>query len=750
MWGAIKTWRSRLGAIPLGLLTVTLLVLLSSYSIYSIWLSVQPFAGQTVNLAGRQRMLSQQIAKQCLLLVEEPSVEGRIRLRQSTYEILTEFRRVQHGLDRGDKSLGLSGENTAGTRTVLARMTPNVTLLAGGVETIYRLSPHDLLRLTNESSELRGILGAADSLIVNYDDFLREYIAGAEREIVRHKVLEIAVFIAAFLVILQVQFLARGLGSQIRHLGDRLSGKSRLLEQEILARRSSEEERRLMVAAFEQANDSIIVTDASGKVRYVNPAFARSTGYSSEEILGKTQSVLNSGEQDSEFYRRLWNTIGSGQPWRGQMVNRRKDGTLHIESQSIFPIRDGTGHITHYAGIKRDITREVEMEKQLRESQRLEAIGVLASGVAHDFNNLLTPILGHAQLLASEVPVTDPAYPSLEVIRQSAERAADLTRSLLAFGRKQPPALKDLDLNGEVSALAPILRRLIGAPIEVRMRLDPELGYVSADPSQIQQVILNLAINARDAMPAGGTLTVETANVSLNKPTAGLPADLVPGNYVSLSVRDTGQGMDAETRSRIFEPFFTTKPPGKGTGLGLSIVFGIVIRHKGYIAVDSAPGQGSRFTVYLPRKECDPEKAQPVREPTRPARGVERVLIVDDEEGIRNLVQSALTGQGYDAVSVASPEDALALIESPGQTFALLITDSSMPGMNGPELARRARQAQPCLKILCVSGNPRDFGSCLETPDTPLPLLAKPFSVFALYDKVREVLDGAKPSSPQG
>ena len=461
MLGVMKYSRGRLGSIFIHLLAVSLLVLLCGYSIYSISLSVEPFAGQTVNLAGRQRMLSERIAKETLILVRERTVERRIRSRQRSYATAVQIRRVQQGLERGDKSLDLSGENTDATRQILARMAPSVEQLTGNIEAIYRLSPQDLVRLSIDSAEVLAILGETESLVVDYDGFMREYIAGAEQKVARHKVLEIAAFISAFLMVLYFQLVAHGRGRQIELIIARLTGKRSQLRREFLARRRTEEEHRLMVAAFEQAHESIVITDASGTVRYVNAAYVRNTGYPKEEILGQTQRILKSEAQDAEFYHQLWSTISSGQPWRGQMVNRRKDGTLLTEAQSIFPIADRKGKIRHYGGVKHDITREVELEAQLRQSQKLESLGRLAGGVAHDFNNMLQVIKGYAELAASGAGDPLLVSESLGQVMHASDLAAELTRHLLAFSRQQVLKQSLVQLDVVVQDSLKMARRLL-------------------------------------------------------------------------------------------------------------------------------------------------------------------------------------------------------------------------------------------------------------------------------------------------
>ncbi len=575
MLGYLQTWRKKLGAISLSLVVSAALALICGYAVYSLWLSVQPFAGQTVNLAGRQRALAQQIAKDTLMLVQEPSVERRLRLRQSTHEAAAQFARVQQGFVRGDKSLGISGVNTANVRRALVQMDPAARLLTGSVETINGLGADDLMRLSIAAPEVQGMLGAVEALALNYDDFIRDYIAGAERQEVRHNVLEIGVYVAAFLVLLHAQLLSRRLNRQMERLGAGMGGRSRMLRREILARRHSEEQHRLLIAAVEQAFESFVITDASGTILYVNPAFLRNTGYSREEILGQNPRILKSGKQDPEFYRRLWSTINSGEAWQGQMINRRKDGTLCTEAEAIFPIRDQNSRIRHFAAIKHDITREIEMEKQLRESQRLEAIGVLAGGIAHDFNNILTPIIGFTTLTLDLVPWKSEAHYNLGMILSAANRAKDLVMEIRNGVRQSKDPAQAIKLQAITQQVLNLIRSTAAKSIEIVQDIPAQLPAVRGEPSDAHRLLMNLCVNACQAMPEGGQLGISLRSVKLTE-TAGYLGDPAPGDFVRIEVKDSGHGMSEETQAHVFEPYFTTRQNSTGTGLGLFLVFNIV------------------------------------------------------------------------------------------------------------------------------------------------------------------------------
>jgi len=381
-------------------------------------------------------------------------------------------------------------------------------------------------------------------------------------------------------------------------------------------------------------------------------------------------------------------------------------------------------------GTVQDITDRRRLEEQLLQSQKMEAIGRLAGGVAHDFNNLLTAIIGYADLLARRVQGTPRLEHNVAEILEAAERAAGLTRQLLAFSRKQVLQPRVLSLNATVSEMENMLRRLIGEDIQLLTRLDAGLGQVRADPTQIEQVILNLAVNARDAMPRGGTLTVETGN-----------ADLEEGRFVMLAVSDTGVGMDAETRSRVFEPFFTTKEPGKGTGLGLAMVYGIVAQSGGTIRVSSEPGQGTTFRVRLPRVDEEVAVEGPRGAETPADGGTETVLVAEDEDGVRGLICEILQGLGYHVLEAPRPEAAIHTLAEGGPRVHLLLTDVVMPGMDGRQLAERLTALQPGLRVLYMSGYTGEAIAEHGVLDQGTQLLQKPFTPDALARKVREVLD---------
>jgi signal transduction histidine kinase/ActR/RegA family two-component response regulator len=386
------------------------------------------------------------------------------------------------------------------------------------------------------------------------------------------------------------------------------------------------------------------------------------------------------------------------------------------------------------------------LEDQLRQSQKMEAVGRLAGGVAHDFNNLLTVIRGRSDLLLHHVKEGEPLRRHIALIRETAERAVGLTQQLLTFSRKGVVRPQVLDLNVAVTGMAKMLRRLIGEHIELEVRPGEGLWRVQADPSQVEQVVMNLAVNARDAMPRGGRLTVETANATLDDAFARAHTGSRPGAYVRLAVGDTGVGMDAATRAHLFEPFFTTKAPGQGTGLGLATVYGIVKQHRGYVTADSEPGRGSRFTIYLPRSEAPIAAPAPLAPASPPAGGSETVLLVEDEESVRELVQEILKARGYTVIEARHGAEALVVADQHPGVIHLLLTDVVMPQMGGRELVRRLRQSRPDVRVLYMSGYLAD-ATPPEGIEIGIPILAKPFTADALAATMREALNDPAPAS---
>lgn len=521
------------------------------------------------------------------------------------------------------------------------------------------------------------------------------------------------------------------------------------LKAEVQSRKEKEAELQNVTMAVEQAGEGILITDPEGTIEYVNPAFTAVTGYSREEAVGKNPRLLKSGRHDRPFFEDLWATVRAGRVWRGRMVNLRKDGSLYTAEMSISPVKDAAGRILKYVAVKRDITEQMRLheekdllEQQLYQARKMESIGRLAGGVAHDFNNLLTVINGYGDLLLNGLDVRDPRREQLSEIRKAGERAAELTKQLLAFSRKQLAEPKVLDLNLILRDFEKMCRRVLGEDIEVVMRLQPDLGRIKFDVSHLTQVLMNLVVNARDAMPDGGRLVIETENLELESVRGSGLLEITPGKYVLLAVGDSGMGMDDVTRARIFEPFFTTKKPGEGTGLGLSTVYGIVRQAGGAIEADSEPGCGTKFKIYLPRLEeaVDVEETKPdVGDP----RGNETILLVEDQANLRIFMEGVLKRYGYKTLSVPDGREAVQLAERHPGPIHLLLTDVVMPGMNGRELAERLLTLRPGLLVLYTSGYTEDAIIRRGVLEADVAFLQKPFTPMAMVRKIRETLGAA-------
>jgi signal transduction histidine kinase len=424
-------------------------------------------------------------------------------------------------------------------------------------------------------------------------------------------------------------------------------------------------------------------------------------------------------------------------------VSKKKDGTFYTEEATITPVRDESGAIVNYVSVQRDITRELQLEEQFYQVQKMEAVGRLAGGVAHDFNNILVVITGYSELLLQRhLHDDDPIRKYVEEIKKAGERASGLTQQLLAFSRKQVLQPEVVDLNDLIANMERMLQRLIGEDIDLVVRQKTGLGRVKADPGQLEQIIMNLAVNARDAMPQGGKLTFETANIELDETYTRQHMGMQPGRYVMVAVSDTGVGMDAATQARIFEPFFTTKAAGQGTGLGLATVYGIVKQSGGDVWVYSELGCGTTFKIYLPRVDELGSTVKPEPFISDLPIGTETVLLVEDEEAVRGLARQVLEMSGYTMLEASHGGEALLLAEQQQDAIDLLITDVVMPGgMNGQELAERLKSLRPGIKVLFISGYTDEALVHHGVLEPGLFLLQKPFAPNVLVRKVREVLD---------
>jgi PAS domain S-box-containing protein len=519
--------------------------------------------------------------------------------------------------------------------------------------------------------------------------------------------------------------------------------------EDVTGRKRNEEELRYsqekFSKAFQSSPDSLVLSRvADSRIIEVNDVFVRLTGHSRAETIGRTTTELGVWADLQDRDRYLAALRGGSvreQPARFHM----KGGTIldGLVSGEIIRLGEDLVALTTIRDVT-DLKRAEEerrtLETQLLQSQKMEAIGRLAGGVAHDFNNMLGVILGYADIALRKLRPVDPLHRNLVAIRDAAQRSAELTRQLLAFSRQQVIAPRVIDLNDRLQGMERLLQRVIGEDVSLEFRLAPDTWPVSMDPSQVDQVLANLAVNSRDAMPDGGKLIVETANVRLDAAYSRRHSGARPGEYVMLTVSDTGSGMDEVTRERAFEPFFTTKPEGKGTGLGLATVYGAVKQNNGFIDIYSEPRQGTTIRLYIPRAGPD-QTAPPEAVPAAaPARGQETVLVVEDQDQLREIAREMLEELGYTVLVAAGPADALRLCEGHGGEIHLLFTDVVMPQMNGKELAGRIQAMRPRVKALFTSGYTADTIAHRGVLEAGISFLEKPFSMDALARKVREVL----------
>jgi two-component system, cell cycle sensor histidine kinase and response regulator CckA len=508
-------------------------------------------------------------------------------------------------------------------------------------------------------------------------------------------------------------------------------------------RQLAEDSLRKLSCAVEQSGDAITITNSDGVIEYVNPAFESVTGYSRQEVLGQSPSILASGQQPPAIFRDLWETISIGNVYHNILVNRKKNGELYYVDESISPIRDTEGNITHFVSNARDLTKRLDLEAQLQQAQKMDVVGRLAGGVAHDFNNLLTVITSYSELALDSVIPGSATQNRLQEILSAARRAAELTRQLLAFSRNQPQALRVAELNPVVGGIVKTLHRLIGEDIELKFIAGEGMGRIRLDPMQIEQILMNLAVNARDAMPQGGKCTIETSNTLLDEEYVANKNALIPtGRYTVLTVSDTGYGISAEHLPHIFEPFYTTKPSGRGTGLGLATVYGIVKQNHGFVWAYSEAGMGTVFKIYLP---CVQDRTA-IAEPSEAAsesisRGSETLLLVEDEEALRRATGEFLSLHGYTVLEAKDGADALSLAKHHDKPIDLAVTDVVMPHISGGQLAKELATIHPDARVLFVSGYAGQTILDHKVVDMENNFLQKPFTLTQLASKVRSVLE---------
>jgi PAS domain S-box-containing protein len=513
--------------------------------------------------------------------------------------------------------------------------------------------------------------------------------------------------------------------------------------EDITARKEAEEERVRLVTAIEQSAEAIFIADTDWIIHYVNPAFERVSGYGRSEIVGQHVCILESDKHDKPFYDRIRETLDQGEVWTGRVMNKKKDGTFYHAEATASPVRDHSGAIINYVAVHRDITHEVTIERQLRQAQKMEAIGTLAGGIAHDFNNILAAIVGFTEIAMSKVPQESPVQHDLEQVLNAGSRATDLVRQILTFSRQTEQELRPVQITHTVKEALKLLRSSLPTTIDIRQEiaLPPEGGVVLADPTQIHQVLMNLCTNAAHAMRArGGILSVGLSEVEADSSFVSSHPGLRVGPYVCLAVSDTGHGMDAAVMKRIFEPYFTTKGTGEGTGPGLAVVQGMVRGCGGAVTVYSEPGQGTTFRVYLPRieRETAPEPPRVEALPT----GDERILFVDDEKAIVDLGGRMLKSLGYDVVAKTSSLEALGTFRAQPDAFDLVITDMTMPAPTGMDLAKELMAIRPDIPIILCTGF-SDLINATQAKEAGIrEFVMKPFAARNFANTIRNVLAG--------
>ena len=509
---------------------------------------------------------------------------------------------------------------------------------------------------------------------------------------------------------------------------------------DITERRTAEQELRKLSAAVEQSPAAIFIMDPAGTIEYANPKFCETTGYALDEVIGQTPELLRTDYVEPGQFEKMWQAITTGQEWRGEMRNRKKSGDHFWTSVAISPITDASGKISHLLSIAEDTTEKRRMDEQLRHAQKLEAVGTLAGGVAHDFNNILTGVLGHCYIAVEKLDKENQVQFNLDQIRVASNRAKDLVQQLLAFSRRREATLKPVKLHGIVDEAVKLVHASIRSVIKIHWNVDENAGTVMADPTQIHQVLLNLCGNAADAIgDEAGTIDVSVTRVVSDGPIAVIGTDLPPGHYARLRISDSGCGMDVYTQSRAFDPFFTTKPVGSGTGLGLAAVHGIVQDHSGGIQLESKPGEGTTFNVYLPCVDVEEAMSEPKLETD--FSGSECILLVDDERMVLQSIGPYLEHFGYRVEPFTTPTAALASFESRPDQFDLLVTDQVMPNMTGDVLARRVRALRPDLPVILCTGYAaradKNSGDKLEVDR----IVGKPVEPSELGRIIRSILD---------
>jgi PAS domain S-box-containing protein len=528
---------------------------------------------------------------------------------------------------------------------------------------------------------------------------------------------------------------------QIRELANRLREANETLEKRV-AERTADLAR--LATAVEQIDEAILITDLETNILYVNAAFERMNGYAADEIIGRNVAVIRREDQDPRVQAAIRDELNAGRIWSGQITNRRKDGSCYEASVTASPIRDASGAVVNFVSIHRDISHELKLEQELRQAQKMEAIGTLAAGIAHDFNNVLAAIVGNSEMALDKIPGDHPVRVNVERVLEAGSRATDLVKQILTFSRQAEQEKKPLRPASVIREVLKLLRSSLPSTIDIRHEFEraAEDSVVLADPTQLHQVLMNLCTNAAHAMRAhGGVLAVNLRNLHVDEALVQRYPGLVAGEHLMLTVGDTGHGMDAATLRRIFDPYFTTKKPGEGTGMGLAVTLGIVQSHGGAITVYSEPGRGTIFQVFLPRAEGAADTEAATAE--KPPHGTERILFIDDEPPLVEMAKEMLVSLGYEVVAVTSSLEALERFRATPDAFDLVVTDMTMPNLTGRELARELAAIRPEMPVVMCSG----FAEFVNADDAHhagiREFLMKPFTTMTLATTIRRALEPA-------
>ncbi len=706
---------------------------LGSFVFTRYHLSFEENAGSLINISDQQRLLTQRIGLLSSLLVAASDLSESVLIKDELRILISRFEVYHQGLTKGDKDLKLS----AVSRPKIVSIYYDAPYYLDEQVKNFISHAYKLLENPVESEYLR-TLTSSKQLLNGLDLVVTENEAMLTEQVQRFKWVNTIILIANILGFLFIGiFLSRPLLRKITHQFTDVIEQNQILENEITNRKEIEQEKNKLAIAVEQLAETIIITDSLGVIEYVNPAFEKLTGFSKEDVIGKSMNILKSGEHDDSFHRSLWETITNKKIWKGTIINRKKNGELFEEITTISPILDDREEICNFVAVKSDISRIRELEQQLLQSQKLQAVGTMAGGIAHDFNNILASILGYTELLKSKwIDRKSKEYEYLDIISYSGNRAKDLVQQILLFSRQSEPEKKLVQLEHIVDGTLKLIRSTLPSTINITVDCHNSIGLLG-DETQLHQVVMNLCINAFHAMSDGGELTIglrDKIKLSENQ----FPDMDHQKEYSCLSITDTGTGMCSDTVERIFDPFFSTKEQGQGTGLGMSVVLGIVKNHDGCIQVDSELNKGTTISVYFPSIEKSEDGLDNNSENTLYAGGTEHIVIVDDESLILKYITTLLVSKGYKVTGFNNSEEALEFCKNNPKNFDLLITDYTMPNMTGIELAKALKQKNINVPVILSSGF---HDEQVMVDETIMQLLPKPYEPEALWKAVRQTLD---------